>query len=123
MVYSHQMGLTRDGIDLAIHHLLCNKRAALTTYNSCNGQQITLVKICGPNKVVHEISIQERNIYDLNLSANNHTKQIEMLEEKIHEADKHIRQLVHEKKTNLAKIKLRQKKSLEQKLGKRIFSN
>lgn len=121
-IYNEKTGLSRDGVDLAIHHLQCTKRAALTTYTSLDGQQITLIKIASPNKQVSTISELERNRYDLNMSVDKKTKDVEDLEAKIQETDKQLRQLIREKKTNLAKIKLRQKKALEAQLGNLMFN-
>lgn len=116
-VYVYKTGLTHDGVDLAIHHLRCTKRAAITKYISCDGQQINLIKIVSPNKTVHSITELERSVFDINLSVEKETKKIEDLEEQIQTLDSQIRQLVRDKKTNLAKVKLRLKKALEVKLG------
>lgn len=120
-IYTLPTGLTEEGLKLAIHHLQCTKRAALSTYTSFDGQQKTLLKIAGPNKQVTTISEHERNLFDLNQSVAAKTKHVEALEQQIQEADAQLRQLVREKKQNLAKIKLRQKKALEVQLGKTLY--
>lgn len=116
-VYIQPTGLTQDGIDLAIHELGCSKRAALANHTSTDGEQLTLLKIAGPNKQTAPITDEEKNIFNLNLSWAKKSHQIEVLEEQVQELDKQVRQLVREKKSNLAKLKLRQKKSLEAQIG------
>lgn len=114
---NHPFGLTREGIDLALYQLQLTRRAAIRSYTSADGRTITLVKVAGANKTVTSITEHERNLFDLHLAITAKTNQIEQLETQIQAADSKTRQLVHEKKMNLAKIQLRQKKTLEAQVG------
>lgn len=116
-VCNHPFGLTREGVDLAIHQLHLTKRAALLSYSTADGVNVTLVKVAGANKTVTAISEHERNRFDLHRSVASKTKQIELLDTQIQAADLQMRQFVRDKKMNQAKIQLRTKKSLEAQLG------
>lgn len=116
-IYAQQTGLTREGTDLAIHHLQRTKRAALLKYTSIDGRDVTMAKIAIPNKFTEPISDEERKLFDINLTIIKKTKQIEDMENQIEEVDTELRELVRNKKKNLAGIKLRKKKNLEAQLG------
>lgn len=117
--------LSAAGIRLAVHHLHCAQLAAVTSRPAADGiGQLQLVKIgrineSGGNEKPEAVVITdtECSVYAVELAVRQQQEQIERLSAEHEAAGLNARQLVHEKKSALAKVQLRKRKQLEQKIG------
>lgn len=116
--------LSAAGIRLAVHHLHCAQLAAVSIRPAADGVgQLQLVKIgratsdgdAKPDAVV--ITETECSVFAVQQAVRQQQALIDQLGVEHEAADRQARQLVHEKKSALAKVQLRKRKQLEHKIG------
>lgn len=113
-----ESGLSAEGAKLALHKLLCERKAATQTYRLANEQYVQLVKVGAPTaKITVNISDQELRTFNLKETVKLQRDLCHNLEMDILTADEIVRKNVTENK-RVAKMHLKRKHGLEQQLGK-----
>lgn len=117
---SKEIGLSAEGTEYALHFLKNNQQADTATIErNANGETLTVVKFA---KIDSKTGITESDkaMFNMNQMEQILTKRTEAIEAQIHQMDDKIRELVRERKRDMAKNYLKRKKLMIADLDKQL---